>query len=129
MSTNIQYLGSLSGSLDLTRYVDRDRDITNGFTPGIAGRVTLQLDAGGSIPGVEITGDVLLEVNLFLGRGSRRSTINTFLTRGRRRRRPTREYDADSLALDDATGAPGRETCTIAFCFGDVDDAGRGCTS
>ena len=52
MSTNIRYIGSLSGTIDLAFYTDRDGNTGNGLTPGVLGRVTLALDAGGAIPGV-----------------------------------------------------------------------------
>jgi hypothetical protein len=58
ISTSIQYLGSLSGSLDLIFYFDRE-----GNGPGVVGRVTLGLEAGGSIPGITLSGQFLLEVN------------------------------------------------------------------
>src|SRR5205823_934598 len=82
VSANIQYLGALSGSLDLRVY-SRPPESTdeNEFNPGVIGRVTLALQAGGIIPGVSLSGSFLLEVNLFVSSNHDRSIV-TILTRG-----------------------------------------------
>src|SRR5581483_6740312 len=85
VSTTIQFLGSLSGSLDLGVYTDDPSapnsacvtDLTK-CNPGIIGRVTLGLDSS-SIPGVTFQGDFVLNVNLFL-KGSGTEQIVTFQT-------------------------------------------------
>ena len=60
VSTNIQYIGSLSGSIDLIFFIDR-----NGNGPGVVGRVTLAIADGGAIPGVVLSGQFLLEINTY----------------------------------------------------------------
>ncbi|HEX6131015.1 MAG TPA: hypothetical protein VF044_04745, partial [Actinomycetota bacterium] len=81
VSTNVRYLGALSGSLDFVFYGDRGDGPSGAPNPGIVGRVTLALQAGGIIPGVSISGQALLEVNMFLF-NNRAVTISTFMTRG-----------------------------------------------
>jgi hypothetical protein len=94
VSTKIEYVGALSGSLDLLFYTNLD-----GQGPGIMGRVQLAIADGGAIPGIEIRGQFLLEVNSF---GSDK-TISSFQT--------NREADPgysgsqpDILATDPDTG-------------------------
>jgi hypothetical protein len=82
VSAEIQYLGSLAGTIDMTVIPDYDPDDSRSLpNPGVIGRVTLALQAGGGIPGVDIQGSFLLEVNAFVV-GDGPSTINTFLTTG-----------------------------------------------
>ena len=78
VSTNIQYLGSLSGSLDLGFYTAAPTDPPGTFDPGIIGRVSLALDSS-AIPGVSLSGHFVLEVNLFLNSSANVQTV-TFLT-------------------------------------------------
>ncbi|MDX6411752.1 MAG: large repetitive protein, partial [Gaiellaceae bacterium] len=101
VSTNIQYLGALSGSIDLFFYADRG-DWAGHLNPGIVGRVTLGLQGGGIIPGVSISGQVLLEINMFLHQ--------------------------DSTPCTASSGAPGAGCITIKT-FQTNKDAGRTCTS
>ena len=56
VSTNISFLGSLSGQINLTVFVAP--------TPGVVGRVVLTLNSS-SIPGVQLDGQFLLEINTF----------------------------------------------------------------
>ena len=69
-------LGALSGSIDLFFYADRG-DWAGHLNPGIVGRVTLGLQGGGIIPGVSISGQVLLEVNMFLHQDSTPCTASS----------------------------------------------------
>ena len=64
VSTNIQFLGSLSGSIDLGFYSSLPDGSGSILNPGIVGRITLSLDSS-AIPGVTLQGNFLLEVNLF----------------------------------------------------------------
>ena len=73
VSTKVEYLGALSGSMDLMFYTDLD-----GEGAGILGRVQLALADGGAIPGVTINGQFLLEVNSY----SSDKTIQSFQTNG-----------------------------------------------
>ena len=79
VQTTIQFLGALSGSIDLGFYSSFPTDPTNAFDPGIIGRVSLSRDAD-LIPGVSIGGAFVLEVNLFLNTTADANTI-TFMTR------------------------------------------------
>jgi hypothetical protein len=63
VSTNIQYIGSLSGSLDLIFFINGAGSGTSG--PGVVGRVRLAITDGGAIPGVVLSGQFLLEVNTY----------------------------------------------------------------
>ena len=72
VSTTIDYVGSLSGSLDLLLYTNYG----GSEGPGIIGRVTLAIADGGAIPNVTLSGQFLLEVNSFLSA----KTITTFQT-------------------------------------------------
>ncbi|MBK8118783.1 MAG: hypothetical protein IPK39_05835 [Sulfuritalea sp.] len=101
VSVNIQYLGALTGSLDLLFFTNLD-----GQGPGIIGRVQLALADGGAIPGVTINGQFLLEVNSY----SQAKTITSFQT--------NKEHNAsysgtqpNILATDPDTGF---------FIFGDI---------
>ncbi|HKI91835.1 MAG TPA: hypothetical protein VJ986_06010, partial [Gaiellaceae bacterium] len=78
VSTNIKYLGSLSGSLDLGFYTASPTDPAGTFDPGIIGRVSLALDSS-AIPGVSLSGHFVLEVNLFLNSSANVQTV-TFVT-------------------------------------------------
>ncbi|MCK4537152.1 MAG: hypothetical protein KAT93_09065, partial [Desulfuromonadales bacterium] len=60
VSTKIEYLGALSGGLDLMLFTDFD-----GAGPGILGRIQLAIADGGMIPGVVVNGQFLLEVNSY----------------------------------------------------------------
>ena len=80
VSTTIQYLGTLSGSIDMARYTSFPTDPSNAPDPGIIGRASLALDSS-EIPGVSIGGNFLLEVNLFLLTSADASTV-TFITKG-----------------------------------------------
>ena len=71
VSTSIDFLGAMSGSLDLLFYTN-----LNGMGPGIIGRVQLALADAGNIPGVEIEGQFLVEINSYLSD----QTIRTFQT-------------------------------------------------
>ena len=71
VSCTIDYVGSLSGSLDLLFYTDYA-----GMGPGIIGRVQLAIADAGAIPGVSLHGQFVLEVNSF----SSAVTIKTFQT-------------------------------------------------
>ena len=64
VSTNIPFLGSLSGSIDLGFYTSLPDGSGPAFNPGIVGLVTLSLNSS-AIPGVTLSGHFLLEVNLF----------------------------------------------------------------
>jgi len=63
VSTQIRYLGSLSGSIDLSLLTNYQ-----GRGPGVVGRVSLALADGGAIPGVSFGGQFLLEVNSYRAR-------------------------------------------------------------
>ena len=82
VSTNIPFLGELSGSIDLGFYTSRPDGTGPALNPGIIGRVTLARDSS-AIPEVDLSGDFLLEVNLFASDlttpGETESTV-TFLT-------------------------------------------------
>ncbi len=56
VGTQIAFLGSLSGQLNLT--------VTLGPNPGVVGRIFLTLQSS-SIPGIEIGGEFLLEINTY----------------------------------------------------------------
>ena len=62
VSTKIDYVGALSGSLDLRFYTNYG----GSQGPGIIGRVQLAIADGGAIPGVSLQGQFLLEVNSYL---------------------------------------------------------------
>src|SRR5439155_1941352 len=104
VSTTIQFLGSLSGSIDLAFYSNRPGNTSATFNPGIVGRVSLALSGGGIVPGVSIGGSIFLEVNQFLFDNGP-ITQRTFITRGEL---PTSDpdhlaptaYDAALLATD-----------------------------
>ncbi|MBN1192791.1 MAG: hypothetical protein JXA36_03745, partial [Coriobacteriia bacterium] len=86
VSTSIDYIGALSGSMDLM--------FLTSPSVGVVGRVTLALQAGGGIPGVAIDGQFLLEINSF----DSPFTLQTFMT----------NYDVAKLADPDADKlAPG----------------------
>ncbi|HEX4527586.1 MAG TPA: hypothetical protein VH108_12695 [Gaiellaceae bacterium] len=68
VGTQIAFLGSLSGQLNLT--------VTLGPNPGVVGRVFLTLQSS-SIPGIELGGEFLLEINTY----STDQTIQTFKTK------------------------------------------------
>ncbi|MBT8144808.1 MAG: hypothetical protein KJO55_08905, partial [Gammaproteobacteria bacterium] len=71
VSTKIKFIGALSGSLDLLFYTNKD-----GMGPGIIGRIQLALADEGNIPGIEINGQFLIEVNSFASA----QTIRSFQT-------------------------------------------------
>ena len=78
---------ALSGSLDLGVYSKRPGGTGPAVNPGVIGRVTLALSAGGGIiPGVTLSGAFVLEVNLFaetlVNDTGVPETVVTFLTRG-----------------------------------------------
>ena len=50
VSTNIQYLGALSGSIDLGFYSAAPTDAAGTFDPGIIGRVTLARSGAWIVP-------------------------------------------------------------------------------
>jgi hypothetical protein len=58
VSANIQYVGALSGSLDLRFYTNYN----NTGLPAIFGRATLALAGGGAIPGVTLAGYIVLDI-------------------------------------------------------------------
>jgi len=68
VGTQIAFLGSLSGQLNLTVFL--------GANPGVVGRVYLTLDSS-AIPGVELGGQFLLEINTY----STDQPIQTFKTK------------------------------------------------
>jgi len=73
-SASVQYIGTISGTLHFiffSNYVDSGG---NSRGPGLVGRANLALADGGAIPGISIGGQVLLEVNTFVGA----ITVNTF---------------------------------------------------
>jgi hypothetical protein len=79
VATTIRYLGNLSGSIDLGFYTDVPSNATPGTVhPGIIGRVSLALGAG--LPGIALSGNLLLEVNLFAGGITQDFQTITFLT-------------------------------------------------
>ena len=65
MSTEIAFLGSLNGTLNLNVFLDAD--------PRIVGRVFLSLEAN-RIPGIALNGQFLLEINT----STTAQTIETF---------------------------------------------------
>ena len=64
VSANVAHLGSLSGTLSLGFFTDID-PVEDESQPAAVGRVTLSLQAGGLIPGVELTGQVLVQFNTY----------------------------------------------------------------
>ena len=77
VSTNIQFIGAMSGSLDLSFYTDR-----NGDGPGIVGRVQLARSGGGGIPGVGINGQFMLEVNSYTSAITIKTLVNNLENAG-----------------------------------------------
>ena len=69
VGTTIQYIGTLSGTIHFLFFSDY-----MGMGPGLIGRASLALADGGAIPGVSIGGQVILEVNTFVGA----IAVNTF---------------------------------------------------
>ena len=67
VGATIPYIGALSGTLNLNIYVGADQT-------GVVGRVFLARSDAGSIPGVSLTGQFLLEINTFASA----QTIETF---------------------------------------------------
>ncbi len=67
VSTTIAYIGSLTGTLNLNVYAGVGKT-------GVVGRIFLGLSTAGSIPGVSLSGQFLLEINTF----SAPRTIDTF---------------------------------------------------
>ena len=76
VSVNVEFLGQLSGTVDLSLFTDRDGNTANGLDPGIVGRASLSLSA--QIPGVSLSGLVLFEVNQFVF-SSGPYTLQTFV--------------------------------------------------
>jgi hypothetical protein len=71
VSANIEFLGALSGSMDLQFYSNLNGEA------GIIGRVQLARTLGGDwLPGITLSGQFLLEVNSFASA----KTISTFVT-------------------------------------------------
>ena len=73
VGTSIANLGSLTGQLSLTMFIDPNNAANN----GVVGRVFLTLSSSG-IPGVALNGDFLVEINTF----STTQTIDTFAVNG-----------------------------------------------
>ena len=67
VSTTIAYIGSLTGTLNLNIYAGATKT-------GVVGRIFLARSDAGSIPGVSLTGQFLLEINTFASE----QTIETF---------------------------------------------------
>ena len=65
VSTSIQYLGTLDGSIHFLFFSGYTDATHTTPTPGIVGRASLSLHDAGTIPGVSIGGQVLLEVDTF----------------------------------------------------------------
>ena len=80
VSATIAYIGALTGTLNLNIYAGAD-----GQDRRLGPLLPRALDAG-SIPGVSLTGQVLLEINTFGGRADDRD-VQDQEARGRRRRR------------------------------------------
>ena len=110
VSTNIQFLGSMTGSLDLALYT--------GTTQGVIGRVTLHRAAGstGSIPGVGISGSVLLEVNL--GFDGQARQVDTFLTQSEFAAKHGLAAPTDDNALELAVDNGGFVIDTVTLSYG-----------
>ena len=91
-STSIQYIGTLSGDLHFIFFTDYVDSSSTHHGAGLVGRAHLALADGGAIPGVSIGGQVILEVNTFVGAIS----VDTF------------EVDPTTglLVLDSVTGLP-----------------------
>ena len=91
-STSIQYIGTLSGDLHFIFFTDYIDSSSVHHGAGLVGRAHLALADGGAIPGVSIGGQVILEVNTFVGAIS----VDTF------------EVDPTTglLVLDSVTGLP-----------------------
>ena len=102
VSTNVQYIGSLSGSIQLIAFMPT---VANPI-PRVVGRATLSLADGGAIPGVELTGDVVLEVNVGDPTGGP-TVITSFLTEGEV------ELDVNGDVVYDAFGKPIQKTTNI----------------
>ncbi|RLB64495.1 MAG: hypothetical protein DRH04_11420, partial [Deltaproteobacteria bacterium] len=79
-------LGALNGMIDFTIYDDTTTD------PGIVGRAALSLAEDGAVPGIEMAGAVLFEINTC----SNSKTVNTF----------TFDLDANGELLRDGNGKP-----------------------
>ena len=85
VSTRIANLGALTGTIHFLFLAHYDDGSGLGARPGIVGRANLAFVAGGAIPGVSIGGNVMLEVNSFVGP----LTVHTF------------QFDSDgNLVLD-----------------------------
>ena len=67
VSTTIAYIGSLTGTLNLNVYAGATKT-------GVVGRIFLARSDAGSIPGISLTGQFLLEINTFASA----QTIETF---------------------------------------------------
>ncbi|HET6548786.1 MAG TPA: calcium-binding protein, partial [Solirubrobacter sp.] len=90
VSANVANLGSLSGTVSFGFYQDIDPD-EDGDQVGAVGRATLNLQAGGLIPGVEISGQVLLQFNTY----SKTVSFDTVKVKG-----DSRGTDGDYSAKD-----------------------------
>jgi hypothetical protein len=79
VSTQIQYLGALSGSIDLTFSTNYHKDDVahTALGPGIIGRITLALQAGGIVPQTSIAAHIIVTVNSF----AQDLPLETFITR------------------------------------------------
>ncbi|CAB5140735.1 diguanylate cyclase/phosphodiesterase (GGDEF & EAL domains) with PAS/PAC sensor(s), partial [Olavius algarvensis associated proteobacterium Delta 3] len=97
VSTNIDNLGSLTGSLDFSFFSDNPatEDVVD---PGIVGRASLSIVAGGIIPGVSLSGQFLLEVNSF----DNPIEIDTFQTKHEAdpSQFPSHHAEANQIATD-----------------------------
>ncbi|MGZ6715887.1 MAG: hypothetical protein ACXVFG_14140, partial [Gaiellaceae bacterium] len=82
VSATIPYIGGVSGSIDFAFFTDYvvPTGLPNAGThigPGLVGRATLAVGAGGAIPGVKIAGQFLFEITTF----AQDVQLQTFVTR------------------------------------------------